>query len=140
MGKTIGEIHAMLIEYEKGLPKKAERPQVMMIKNGKIQKTNKKSLNAKGKNSWRQLRNACPQSVRRSRWNHRKWNCPVLSAEGLVQKKRKQVGSSSSSRNICIGQNKDLGTKKEAETRSSLLVRGQSEFVAQKEAIVKFMT
>ncbi|GJR23759.1 putative ribonuclease H-like domain-containing protein [Tanacetum coccineum] len=31
MGKTIGEIHAMLIEYEKGLLKKAETPQVMMI-------------------------------------------------------------------------------------------------------------
>ncbi|GKC19183.1 hypothetical protein Tco_1021333 [Tanacetum coccineum] len=46
--KTIGEIHAMLIEYEKGLPKKAETPQVMMIKGGKIQKANKKSLNAKG--------------------------------------------------------------------------------------------
>ncbi|GJS65798.1 hypothetical protein Tco_0680362 [Tanacetum coccineum] len=27
MGKTIGELHAMLIEYEKGLPKKAETPQ-----------------------------------------------------------------------------------------------------------------
>ncbi|GJZ47672.1 zinc finger, CCHC-type containing protein [Tanacetum coccineum] len=27
MGKTIGEIHAMLIEFEKGLPKKAETPQ-----------------------------------------------------------------------------------------------------------------
>ncbi|GJX58823.1 hypothetical protein Tco_0290213 [Tanacetum coccineum] len=50
MGKTIGEIHAMLIEYEKGLPKKVETPQVMMIKSGKIQKANKKSLNAKGKN------------------------------------------------------------------------------------------
>ncbi|GKG35366.1 hypothetical protein Tco_0440520, partial [Tanacetum coccineum] len=50
MGKTIGEIHAMLIEYENGLPKKAETPQVMMIKCGKIQKANKKSLNTKGKN------------------------------------------------------------------------------------------
>ncbi|GJY47843.1 retrotransposon protein, putative, ty1-copia subclass [Tanacetum coccineum] len=50
MGKTIGEIHAMLIEYEKGLPKKAETLQVIMIKNGKIQKANKKSLKAKGKN------------------------------------------------------------------------------------------
>ncbi|GJV35928.1 retrotransposon protein, putative, ty1-copia subclass [Tanacetum coccineum] len=40
MGKTIGELHAMLIEYEKGLPKKAETPQVMMIKGGKIQKAN----------------------------------------------------------------------------------------------------
>nr|GEX32774.1 hypothetical protein [Tanacetum cinerariifolium] len=34
MGKIIGELHAMLIEYEKGLPKKAETPQVMMIKIG----------------------------------------------------------------------------------------------------------
>nr|GEX61906.1 retrotransposon protein, putative, Ty1-copia subclass [Tanacetum cinerariifolium] len=49
MGKTISELHAMLIEYEKGLPKKAETPQVMMIKSGKIQKANKKSLKAKGK-------------------------------------------------------------------------------------------
>ncbi|GJX19670.1 hypothetical protein Tco_0222347 [Tanacetum coccineum] len=49
MGKTVGELHAMLIEYEKGLPKKAETPQVMMIKGGKIQKSNKKSLKAKGK-------------------------------------------------------------------------------------------
>ncbi|GKE98340.1 hypothetical protein Tco_0021691, partial [Tanacetum coccineum] len=47
--KTIGELHAMLIEYEKGLPKKAETPQVMVIRGGKIQKTNKKSLKAKGK-------------------------------------------------------------------------------------------
>ncbi|GJX65216.1 retrotransposon protein, putative, ty1-copia subclass [Tanacetum coccineum] len=50
MGKKIGEIHTLLIEYEKGLPKKAETPQVMMIKSGKIQKANKKSLKAKGKN------------------------------------------------------------------------------------------
>ncbi|GJS86040.1 retrotransposon protein, putative, ty1-copia subclass [Tanacetum coccineum] len=49
MGKTIGELHAMLIEYEKGLPKKAETPQVMMIKGGKLQKANKKWLKAKGK-------------------------------------------------------------------------------------------
>ncbi|GKC58286.1 NIN-like protein, partial [Tanacetum coccineum] len=49
MGKTVGELHAMLIEYAKGLPKKAETPQVMMIKGGKIQKSNKKSLKAKGK-------------------------------------------------------------------------------------------
>ncbi|GKB04324.1 hypothetical protein Tco_0832467 [Tanacetum coccineum] len=35
-------------EYEKGLSKKAETPQVMMIKGGKIQKA-KKSLKAKGK-------------------------------------------------------------------------------------------
>ncbi|GJZ85147.1 retrotransposon protein, putative, ty1-copia subclass [Tanacetum coccineum] len=34
----------------KGLPKKVDTPQVMMIKNGKIQKANKKSLKSKGKN------------------------------------------------------------------------------------------
>ncbi|GJR14429.1 retrotransposon protein, putative, ty1-copia subclass [Tanacetum coccineum] len=49
MEKKIGELHAMLIEYEQGLPKKAETPQVIMIKGGKIQKANNKSLKAKGK-------------------------------------------------------------------------------------------
>nr|GEZ64661.1 putative ribonuclease H-like domain-containing protein [Tanacetum cinerariifolium] len=49
MRKTIGKLHVMLIEYENGLPKKAETLQVMMIKGGKIQKSNKKSLKAKGK-------------------------------------------------------------------------------------------
>nr|GEV16035.1 hypothetical protein [Tanacetum cinerariifolium] len=48
MEKTIGEPHAMLIEYEKSLPKKAETPQVMMIQGSKIQKANKKSLKSKG--------------------------------------------------------------------------------------------
>ncbi|GKE90380.1 hypothetical protein Tco_1567855 [Tanacetum coccineum] len=47
-GKTIGELHALLIEYEKGLLKKAVTPQVMVIQGGRIQKANKKSLNAKG--------------------------------------------------------------------------------------------
>nr|GEX39353.1 hypothetical protein [Tanacetum cinerariifolium] len=32
MGKKIGELHAILIDYKKGLPKKAEAPQVIMIK------------------------------------------------------------------------------------------------------------
>nr|GFB13450.1 hypothetical protein [Tanacetum cinerariifolium] len=36
------------VEYKKGLPKKAATPQVMVIQGGKIQKANKKSLNAKG--------------------------------------------------------------------------------------------
>nr|GEY79421.1 hypothetical protein [Tanacetum cinerariifolium] len=46
--KMIGKLHAMLIEYEKGLPKKVEIPQVMIIKGGKIQNSKKKSLKAKG--------------------------------------------------------------------------------------------
>nr|GEX06454.1 hypothetical protein [Tanacetum cinerariifolium] len=49
IGKTIDELHAILVEYEKGLPKKAETPQVMMIKGGKIKKYNKKTHKAKGK-------------------------------------------------------------------------------------------
>ncbi|GJY08980.1 hypothetical protein Tco_0377165 [Tanacetum coccineum] len=48
MGKTIDELHALLIEYEKGLPKKASTPQVMAIHGGRIQKANKKLQNAKG--------------------------------------------------------------------------------------------
>ncbi|GJT94352.1 retrotransposon protein, putative, ty1-copia subclass [Tanacetum coccineum] len=49
MGKTIGELYALLIEYEKGLPKKAATPQVMTIQGGRIQKANKKSQKFKGK-------------------------------------------------------------------------------------------
>nr|GEV13998.1 retrotransposon protein, putative, Ty1-copia subclass [Tanacetum cinerariifolium] len=79
IGKTIGELHAMLIGYEKGLPKKSETPQVMAIRGGKIQKTNKKSLKAKGK----------------GKSNDKKRNCPVYLAELL--KKKKQVGTASSS-------------------------------------------
>ena len=36
MAKTIVELHVMLIEYEKNLPKKSEKPQVLMFKGGKI--------------------------------------------------------------------------------------------------------
>ncbi|GKA66047.1 hypothetical protein Tco_0765855 [Tanacetum coccineum] len=49
MWKTISELHALLIEYEKGLPKKDATPQVMAIQGGRIQKANKKPFNAKGK-------------------------------------------------------------------------------------------
>ncbi|GKA33624.1 retrotransposon protein, putative, ty1-copia subclass [Tanacetum coccineum] len=49
MEKTIGKLHALLIEYEKGLPKKAATPQVLAIQGGRIQKPNKKPQGAKGK-------------------------------------------------------------------------------------------
>ncbi|GJT69990.1 hypothetical protein Tco_1029276 [Tanacetum coccineum] len=46
MGKIIGELHAMLIEYKKSLPKKADIPQVKMIKSGSdIQKESQKRPN-----------------------------------------------------------------------------------------------
>ncbi|GKD58273.1 retrotransposon protein, putative, ty1-copia subclass [Tanacetum coccineum] len=114
--KTIGELHAMLIEYEKGLPKKAETPQVMMIKGGKIQKANKKSLKAKGKGKANgkgkdkhgyisKPKNPKPTAKEHpakddtchhcKEVGHWKRNCPVFLAELL--KKKKQVGTASSS-------------------------------------------
>ncbi|GJX62743.1 retrotransposon protein, putative, ty1-copia subclass [Tanacetum coccineum] len=82
MGKTIGELYAMLIEYEKGLPKKAETSQVMIIKGGKIQKHPAKD-------------DTCHHYKEVGYW---KRNCPVYLAELL--KKKKQVGSASSSDNV----------------------------------------
>ncbi|GJZ57025.1 retrovirus-related pol polyprotein from transposon TNT 1-94 [Tanacetum coccineum] len=118
MGKMIGELHAMLIEYEKGLPKKAETPQVMMIKGGKIHKAKKKSLKAKGKGKAngkgndKQVYIPKPKNPKPSAKEHPskddtchyckevghwKRNFPVYLA-GLL-KKKKQVGSASSSGN-----------------------------------------
>ncbi|GJW45257.1 retrotransposon protein, putative, ty1-copia subclass [Tanacetum coccineum] len=88
MGKTIGELHDMLIEYEKGLPKKAETRQVMMIKYGKIQKANKKPLKAKGKAK----DDTCHHCKEVGHW---KRNYPIYLAELL--KKKKQLGTASSS-------------------------------------------
>nr|GEX97173.1 hypothetical protein [Tanacetum cinerariifolium] len=49
MGKTISELHALLMEYGKGLPKKAATPQVLAIQGSRILKPNKKLQAAKGK-------------------------------------------------------------------------------------------
>ncbi|GJX55822.1 retrotransposon protein, putative, ty1-copia subclass [Tanacetum coccineum] len=116
MGKTIGELHAMLIEYEKGLLKKAKTPQVMAIRGGKIQKANKKSLKAKGKGKANgkekdkqvyipKPKNPKPYTKEHpakddtchhcKEVGHWKRNCPVYLAELL--KKKKQVGTASSS-------------------------------------------
>ncbi|GKA38975.1 helitron helicase-like domain-containing protein [Tanacetum coccineum] len=99
-----------------GLPKKAETPQVMTIKGGKIQKANKKSLKAKGKGKAngkgkdKQVYIPKPKNPKPSAKEHPakddtchhykevghwKRNCPVYLAELL--KKKKQVGSASSS-------------------------------------------
>nr|GFA86089.1 zinc finger, CCHC-type [Tanacetum cinerariifolium] len=116
IGKTIGEIHALLVEYEKGLPKKSETPQVMMIKSGKIRKANKKSLKAKGKGKAngkgkdKQVYIPKPKNLKPSakeylakddtchhykevgHWNK---NCSVYLVELL--KKKKQIGTANSS-------------------------------------------
>ncbi|GJZ74501.1 retrotransposon protein, putative, ty1-copia subclass [Tanacetum coccineum] len=90
----MGELHAMLIEYEKGLPKKAETPQVMMIKGGKIQKANKKSRKAKGKEHPTKD-DACHHCKEVGHYNR---NGPAYLVELI--KKKKQVGTASSSDNV----------------------------------------
>ncbi|GKA06514.1 retrotransposon protein, putative, ty1-copia subclass [Tanacetum coccineum] len=112
MGKTIGELHAMLIVYEKGLPKKAETPQVMMIKSGKIQKANKKSFKAKGKGKANDSgkdkqvyipkpKNPKPTAKKHptkddtchhyKEVSHWKMNCPIYLAELLKKKNTKRA-------------------------------------------------
>ncbi|GKB37839.1 retrotransposon protein, putative, ty1-copia subclass [Tanacetum coccineum] len=49
MGKTIAKLHAMLKLHEKGIMKKAKTPDVLAIREGKIQKDKKKPRGAKGK-------------------------------------------------------------------------------------------
>ncbi|GKB46819.1 hypothetical protein Tco_0897572 [Tanacetum coccineum] len=74
MGKTIGELHVMLIEYEKGLPKKADTPQVTMIQGEHPSKDD----------AFHHLKEV----------GHCKRNCPPYLAELI--KKKKQVGTASS--------------------------------------------
>ncbi|GJX19489.1 hypothetical protein Tco_0222166 [Tanacetum coccineum] len=42
MGKTLAELHVMLKLHEKGIPKKAETPIMLAIREGRIQKDKKK--------------------------------------------------------------------------------------------------
>ncbi|GJX92135.1 retrotransposon protein, putative, ty1-copia subclass [Tanacetum coccineum] len=88
---VVGELHAMLIEYGNGLPKKAETPQVMMIKGGKISKAKKKSIKAKGKEhpSKDETCHHCKEV------GHWKRKCPVYLAELLKKKKKVDTASSS---------------------------------------------
>ncbi|GKC96751.1 NIN-like protein [Tanacetum coccineum] len=100
-----------LMSIKKGLSKKAETPQVMMIKFGKIQKANKKLLKAKGKNKVngkgkdKKVYIPKPTAMEHpskddtchyyKEVGHCKRNCPAYLAELI--KKKKQVGTASSS-------------------------------------------
>nr|GEX06510.1 hypothetical protein [Tanacetum cinerariifolium] len=115
MGKTIGELHALLFEYEKGLPKKSATPQVMAIQVGRIHKANKKSQKAKGKGKGKgkgkdksyipkpknpklsakehpTKNDVCYHCKEVGHW---KRNYPIYLAE--LMKNKKQVGTASSS-------------------------------------------
>nr|GEZ80168.1 hypothetical protein [Tanacetum cinerariifolium] len=89
-GYTFGELHPMLIEYEKCLPKKAETPQVMMIKGGKNQKEIRNRLKLKHPTK----DDTCHHYMEVGYW---KRNCPVYLVE--LSKKKKQVGTANSSDN-----------------------------------------
>ncbi|GKC60081.1 retrotransposon protein, putative, ty1-copia subclass [Tanacetum coccineum] len=86
-GKTIGELHAMLIEYEKGLPKKVETPQEkdkqFYIPKPKNPKPSTKEHPAKD--------DTCHHYKEVGHW---KRNYPVYLVELL--KKKKQAGTASS--------------------------------------------
>nr|GEW89879.1 hypothetical protein [Tanacetum cinerariifolium] len=92
MRKTIGELHALLIEYEKDLPKKAATPQVMAIQGGRIHKANKKSQKTKGrgKGKCKAKNDACHHCKEVGYW---KRNYHVYLAE--LMKNKKQVGTTS---------------------------------------------
>ncbi|GJT53469.1 pyrophosphate-energized membrane proton pump 2 isoform X1 [Tanacetum coccineum] len=114
MGKTIGELHALFIEYEKGLLKKAATPQVMAIQGGRIQKANKKSLKGKvkGKGKVKDKHGYIPKGNNPKPYakenltkddvcHHCKevghWKRNYLAYLAELIKKKKQVGTASSS-------------------------------------------
>ncbi|GKD13932.1 retrotransposon protein, putative, ty1-copia subclass [Tanacetum coccineum] len=87
MGETIGELHALLIEYEKGLPKKAATPQ------GKDKSYIPKPKTPKPYTKEHPIKDdACHHC---KDVGHCKRNCTAYLA-GLI-KKKKQVGTASSS-------------------------------------------
>nr|GEW55774.1 hypothetical protein [Tanacetum cinerariifolium] len=128
MGKMISELHALLIEYENGLPKKAATPHVMAIQGGRIQKANKKSLNAKGKGKGKEKgkdksyipkpKNPKPFAKEHptkddtcdhyKEVEHCKRNYPAYLAELI--KKKKQVGTTVSGRAVELEEIQDEDT------------------------------
>nr|GFB80412.1 retrotransposon protein, putative, Ty1-copia subclass [Tanacetum cinerariifolium] len=96
MGKTVTELHALLIDYEKGLKDKAPTPQVLTIQNGRENKPKPKA-NKKDKSkdlsplprSWTLERN-CPLYLKELRKNkdiaeHGAAALDYLSKNGIVQ-------------------------------------------------------
>ncbi|GJW33462.1 retrotransposon protein, putative, ty1-copia subclass [Tanacetum coccineum] len=93
-GKIIGELHALLIEYEKGLPKKAATPQGKGKGKGKdkpvyIPKPKNPKPSAKAHLEKDDTCHHCKEV------GYCKRNCPAYLAELIM--KKKQVGTASSS-------------------------------------------
>ncbi|GJZ99478.1 retrotransposon protein, putative, ty1-copia subclass [Tanacetum coccineum] len=82
--ETIGELHAMLIEYEKGLPKKAETPQVNWERNKQVYIPKPKNPKPSAKEHPTKD-DACHHCKEVGHW---KRNYPVYLAELLKKKKK----------------------------------------------------
>ncbi|GKC32667.1 zinc finger, CCHC-type containing protein, partial [Tanacetum coccineum] len=108
---TIVKLHVMLKLHEKGIPKKAETPVVLAIREGRIQKDKKKPQGAKGKDMGKNKLAYAPKPkippppkrdnpIKDSICHHFKevghWrlNCPSYHAE--LRKKRNANGASTS--------------------------------------------
>nr|GFA09632.1 retrotransposon protein, putative, Ty1-copia subclass [Tanacetum cinerariifolium] len=107
--------HKILVLDEKGLPKNVATPQVMVIQGGRIQKSNKKSQNAKGKGKGKGKENDNPVYIPKPKnpkpsikehptkdetchhckeVGHWKRNCHVYLAELIKKKKQVRIASS----------------------------------------------
>ncbi|GJZ71751.1 hypothetical protein Tco_0635602 [Tanacetum coccineum] len=119
MGKMLAELHAMLKLHKKGIPKKAETPTVLAIREGKIQKDKKKPQGAKGRAKGKNKLAYAPKTkiilppkrdnlVKDSIYHHCKevhhWrrNCPSYHAE-LKKRKNDSEASTSGSRKLKHG-------------------------------------
>ncbi|GJZ86920.1 retrotransposon protein, putative, ty1-copia subclass [Tanacetum coccineum] len=115
MRKTLAELHAMLKLHKKGIPKKAETPSLLAIREGKIQKDKKKPQGVKGKAKGKNKLAYAPRtkiSPPPKRENpekdffyhhckevgHWRRNCPSYHAE-LKKRKNASVASTSVPRN-----------------------------------------
>ena len=122
MGKSISDLHAMLIDFEKGLSKKAPTPAVMAIQGGRITKPNKpQHANKKGKGKADKGKQVVTYQQKPKKQNppkkkdktkkdlaachhcntpgHWKRNCPLL-LEELRQNKNKKAGNVASTSGI----------------------------------------
>nr|GEZ02024.1 hypothetical protein [Tanacetum cinerariifolium] len=121
MGKTLSEVHQMLIEYEKGIKKNKQQtvgasyfiPQVMAIQGGRVQKKPHGKAKGKGEAKGGQYsypsKTKKPQPQKKERpakegqchhckeVGHWKRNCPIYLAELKKKKSGQMVASTSSS-------------------------------------------
>ena len=121
VGKTIADLHALLIDYEKGLKEKALTPQVLTIQKGRVSKPKpqaNKRANGKGKQdkgkqqvvTYQKPKSNPPQKKNNSQKDqachhcntlgHWKRNCPLFLHELQQNKNKKQEQGTAASGNL----------------------------------------